>query len=191
MRRRRAAVVALTGVGVSLLLPGVAARADNIRDAQWHLGFLHVAEAQRLAGNGNGVTVAVVDTGVDATHPDLVGNVLPGTDVVAVGGDGHSDDNGHGTAMAGLIAGHGHGSDAGAIGIAPKSKILPVKAGVAVLDAQTAAKGIVWATQHRATVMCLAFGGSDNSAERAAIEQALAADIVLVAGVGNTPESTV
>jgi type VII secretion-associated serine protease mycosin len=189
--RRRATVVALAGVVAGILLPGASASADNVRDAQWHLGFLHVADAQRLANSGDGVTVAVVDTGVDATHPDLVGNVLSGTDFTGAGGDGHRDDNGHGTAMASLIAGHGHG-DAGAMGIAPKAKILPVRAMVAAFsDARSAAEGIGWASERGARVMCMAFGaGSNELVERKAIEQAQAAGIVLVAAVGNKPKAS-
>jgi hypothetical protein len=78
------------------------------------------------------------------------------------------------------------------MGIAPKAKILPVRTGASLLsDGQTDANGIAWATGHGAKVICMAFAGADdNAAERRAIEQAQAADIVLVAGVGNRPEST-
>src|SRR5690606_1637139 len=57
---------------------------------------------------GDGVTVAVLDSGVDASHPDLRGAVLPGLDLTGRGSDGRDDPAGSGTALAGLIAGRGH-----------------------------------------------------------------------------------
>jgi type VII secretion-associated serine protease mycosin len=187
IRRRSRAVLALVAV-VGVLLPSTPAYADNVRDAQWHLGFLNIAEAQRLGDNGAGVTVAVVDSGVDASHPDLAGNVFPGTDLVNPGADGRLDRNGHGTAMAGLIAAHGHGNAAGALGIAPKAQLLPVR----VTDLGSAIggrdiDGIAWAAQHGVKVMCVALGGYDQPKMRQAVQQALAADIVVVAAVGNRP----
>jgi type VII secretion-associated serine protease mycosin len=172
-----------------VLLPSTPAYADNVRDAQWHLGFLNIAEAQRLGNDGAGVTVAVIDSGVDAAHPDLAGNITAGTDFTKPGGDGRLDIDGHGTAMAGLIAAHGHGNAVGALGIAPKAQILPVR----VLDIATAigkrdVDGITWATQHGAKVMCIALSGLAGSKQmEQAVAQALAADVVVVAGVGNRP----
>jgi type VII secretion-associated serine protease mycosin len=177
---------------VGALLPSTPAYADNIRDAQWHLGFLNVAEAQRLGNDGAGVTVAVVDSGVDPSHPDLTGNVLPGTDFVNQGDNGQRDTDGHGTAMAGLIAAHGHGTAAGALGIAPRSQILPVHvANFYDPVEKRAAQGIVWAAQHGAKVICIALSGHSNDAElRQAVERAFAADVVVVAAVGNRPRDT-
>src|SRR5262245_59063427 len=87
----------------------VLALVDGTRDSQWHLEFLNVTDAHSLT-QGDGVVVAVIDSGVDAEHPDLVGNILLGADIVAGGvGNGHGDTDGHGTAMAALIAAHGHG----------------------------------------------------------------------------------
>src|SRR5262245_22181367 len=106
----------------SLALSWAGLAADTVRDAQWHLTTLKVTAAQTLSA-GAGVTVAVIDTGVDGTHPDLEGQILRGTDLVsAEGGDGWTDIAGHGTAIAGLIAAHGR-----ALGIAPESRLLPVR----------------------------------------------------------------
>src|SRR5262245_18065559 len=98
--------VLATTAAVVTIGPVTPARADAVRDAQWHLPFLRVDEAHRIS-RGDGVVVAVIDTGVVETHPDLAGNVVPGTDLVDIGGDGRRDDDGHGTGMAGLIAAHG------------------------------------------------------------------------------------
>src|SRR5439155_13056847 len=117
--------VAVAGL-VLLAATATPARADTTRDAEWHVAYLNVSAAQQLS-QGQGTVVAVVDTGVDAHHPDLVGNVLPGTDYFdPVDKIGWIDAYGHGTAMAGLIAGHGH-NGGGVLGIAPKAQILPVR----------------------------------------------------------------
>ncbi|GIJ51825.1 hypothetical protein Val02_87110 [Virgisporangium aliadipatigenens] len=160
------------------------ARADETRDRQWHLGFLDVAAAHRIS-QGEGVTVGVVDSGVDIKHPDLASAVLPGTNFV--GGDGSVDGDGHGTKMAGLIAARGRPGDKGALGIAPRAKILPVDSGI---DNWQSADGVDWAVEHGARVLCLAFGSESVGTDLPpAIERALAADVVIVAAAGNRPEN--
>jgi type VII secretion-associated serine protease mycosin len=167
------------------------ARADTVRDAQWHLGFLDVVRAHQIS-QGDNVLVGVIDTGVDASHPDLAGNILPGIDLLLSSGNGWHDSDGHGTRMAGLIAAHGH-AGGGALGIAPRAKILPA-AGAAserALHPAVIASGITWAVDHGAKVLCLALSGPDVSADdERAVRYAQAHDVVVVAGVGNRPEST-
>ena len=119
-----AALVAV--VGMTVASP---TGADRIRDEQWHLSHLDIASAHAIS-QGEGITVAVVDSGIDEDHPDLAGNVLDGYDVVVGGaGNGWGDVDGHGTGMSGLIAAHGHGPDGaeGAMGIAPRAQILPLR----------------------------------------------------------------
>jgi type VII secretion-associated serine protease mycosin len=156
------------------------ARADTVRDREWWLSTLKVDQAQRIT-KGAGVTVAVVDSGVNADHPDLRGAVLTGRDMVS-GKNGQFDAEGHGTAMAGIIAARGRGG-AGFLGIAPAAKILPVTPSD---DTMFAAAGIRWAAEHGAKVINLSFaiGPSDNL--HAAIREAAAADVVLIGAVGNT-----
>ncbi|BFO20046.1 hypothetical protein SHKM778_64340 [Streptomyces sp. KM77-8] len=110
-----------------VLVPVTEAHADSIRARQWALEAMHTAEAWQTT-KGAGVTVAVLDTGVEADHPDLDGNVLPGKDLVGFGAsEGDRAWARHGTAMAGIIAGHGHGAGnaEGVMGIAPRRRSSP------------------------------------------------------------------
>ncbi|MDI3420762.1 S8 family serine peptidase [Streptomyces luteolus] len=141
---------------------------------------------------GKGVTVAVVDSGVDASHPDLVGNVLPGKDFSRPSIGAHKDKYGHGTGMASIIAGHGHGAGnrSGVMGIAPEAKILPVRAFKDDKKAMdwTWPDGVRYAVDQGAEVINLSFKDPNQSAGTKgakAIAYALAHDVVVVAGVGN------
>jgi type VII secretion-associated serine protease mycosin len=175
----RPAVAAIAAM-VAVLVSAPPARADAIRDREWWLSTLKVAQAQRIT-KGAGITVAVVDSGVNARHPDLEGAVLAGRDTVD-GKDGRSDSDGHGTAMAGIIAARGRGGS-GVLGIAPEAKILPVRPSN---DTTFAAEGIRWAAAHGAKVINLSFaiGKSDNL--HAAVREAAEADVVLVGAAGNS-----
>lgn len=165
-------------------------RTDSVRDEQWQLRELGATAAWRHA-KGDGVTVAVLDSGVDAGHPDLVGQVLPGTDLVQPG-DGRFDPVGHGTTVAALIAGRGDDSR-GVVGLASGAKILPVR----VLDeenryddALVVAKAVRWAVDNGASVINMSLGGSGNSAAlAAALDYAFARDVVVIACTGNLTAS--
>jgi type VII secretion-associated serine protease mycosin len=180
----------------TLSVQPVPAHADATRDRQWHLRFLNVAEAQKHS-QGQGVTVAVIDSGVDASHADLRGNVLRGTDILASGngkGAGIRDVNGHGTAMAGLIAAHGRGTNVGALGIAPKAKILPIFAATEPesdkVSPDEIARAIDYAVSQKVDVINLSVGVFRSQSIRDAVRRAQTADIVLVGGAGNTTRFT-
>jgi type VII secretion-associated serine protease mycosin len=172
--------VAAVAAVVIVLGTAAPARADTVREREWWLSTLKVAQAHRIT-KGAGVTVAVVDSGVNADHPALKGAVLAGRDTVS-GKDGQFDAEGHGTAMAGLIAGRGRGS-AGFLGIAPEAKILPVRP---CNDAYFAGEGIRWAAAHGAKVMNLSFAIAPSDSLHAAIREAAAVDVVLVGAAGNS-----
>ncbi|MFI6105452.1 type VII secretion-associated serine protease mycosin [Streptomyces sp. NPDC051310] len=209
MRRRRPRILAAllaTGIATGLtVLPAAPAHADAIRTQQWGLEALHTAEAWRTT-KGAGITVAVLDTGVDPTHPDLAGNVLPGKDLIGFGaGSGDRAWARHGTAMAGIIAGHGHGpgNQDGVLGIAPEARILPVRVILEGTDparnkaratrGTALARGIRWAVDQGADVINLSLGDDSKSAhadaaEDAAVQYALAKGVSVVASAGNGGE---
>ncbi|MCX4524940.1 type VII secretion-associated serine protease mycosin [Streptomyces sp. NBC_01551] len=202
-RRRQSALLLallLAGVGAA---PAAADTVDIVRDRQWALLALRAEEAWGTT-QGDGVTVAVLDTGVDSTHPDLAGRVLDGTDLIGMGaGRGDRAWARHGTAMAGIIAGHGHGTDRrqGVLGIAPQAKILPVRVILEEGDPGRAkarenkggalAEGIRWAADHGADVINLSLGDDSESAhheaaEDEAVQYALGKGVVVVASAGNS-----
>ncbi|MFJ4281432.1 type VII secretion-associated serine protease mycosin [Streptomyces massasporeus] len=202
--RKAAALGVLLTAGL-VLLPAATAHADGIRAQQWALDAMHTEQAWQTT-KGRGITVAVLDTGVEADHPDLAGNVLPGKDLVGFGAEpGDRAWARHGTAMAGIIAGHGHGpGDAdGILGIAPEAKILPVRVILEDGDPSRAkarstrgnalAEGIRWATDHGADVINLSLGDDSASAhpepsEDQAVQYALKKGVVVVASAGNGGE---
>ncbi|WP_254548584.1 S8 family serine peptidase [Catellatospora tritici] len=101
----RMKLLSATALGVALALnavPATAAQPDVVRGLQWQFAALDLASVHQRA-DGGGVVVAVLDSGVDATHPDLVGQILAGPDAQAT-----TDVDGRGTELAGLIAGRGH-----------------------------------------------------------------------------------
>lgn len=158
---------------------------DPYRTAQWALTRLS-AEKVWAAQPGAGVKVAVLDTGVDAKHPDLAGVVLSGRDLVS-GGNGHTDPNGHGTHVAGVIAATAN-NGLGVAGLAQGVRILPVRvlsANGAGTDADLA-NGIVWAVDRGAQVINLSVGAPDYSAaEEAAVAYAVQRGVVVVSAAGN------
>ncbi|MFI6156622.1 type VII secretion-associated serine protease mycosin [Kitasatospora sp. NPDC051170] len=178
------------------VLAGPVASADEIRDHQWALKAFEAETKVWPVSQGEGVVVAVIDTGVSQDHQDLTGQVLPGGDFSGGQSDGRSDTDGHGTGMASLIAGHGHGAQAGTMGLAPKAKILPVKirTGLDSLDAQgDLPHAIRFAVDHGATVVNMSVTGAYrlDPEVRAAVAYAVSKDVVLVAGTANEGLTTV
>lgn len=163
-----------------------ALEADPLLSRQWGYARLGSERTGPAGKFGAGITVAVIDTGVDASHPELQGRVLEGRDFVA-SGDGRSDANGHGTHVSGVIAAAADNGE-GIAGIAPKVKILPVR----VLDktgwgddAQVA-EGIVWAVDNGADILNLSLGTHDpNPLMRTAVNYAQEKGVLVVAAAGN------
>ncbi|WP_046509342.1 type VII secretion-associated serine protease mycosin, partial [Streptomyces odonnellii] len=176
---------------LGLLLAGVAAtpaHAETVRSRQWHLDVMKAEEMWRTS-TGEGVTVAVIDSGVDP-EPDLEGQVLPGKDFSVKPGDERDDFGNHGTGMAALIAatGKSHGGD-GAFGLAPGAKILPIRVDLSAgrqADEQKA-EAIRYAVDSAAKVINISLGSPyDGAAVREAVKYALSKGKLIFAAVGNS-----
>ena len=198
-------------VAAALGLAATPAAADQVRHREWWLSAVHATPSWQ-SSRGGGVTVAVLDSGVDPAQRDLAGSVKAGPDYTGTGeAPGSRYWGGHGTGMAALIAGHGHGPGGadGTMGIAPSARILSIRvvpdrgdpafasrAAAARLPGSIAA-GIKYAVAHGAKVIDLpldpgtsggaasgsAAGGS--AAERDAVGYAEAKGAVLVAPAGD------
>jgi membrane-anchored mycosin MYCP len=195
LARDRRVIVAAVAVCVVIAWPGVAS-AESVRAQQWHLGYLRIPEAQRIT-TGEDVTVAVIDSGVDATNPDLSGQVVLGACAAHPGPRGDQepteDFNGHGTAMAGDIAAKG-GDDGHTLGVAPGVRIMPFCIDGTNVDQyvaeQEVSQGIIYATDHGASVINMSLGSSrpTSSGLQRAVGYALAHNVVVIASAGNVAE---
>ncbi|MBC9783816.1 S8 family peptidase [Heliobacterium chlorum] len=140
---------------------------------------------------GESVKVAVLDTGVDISHPDLSPNIKGGYNFLDRN-ENYADDHGHGTHVTGIIAGTDNG--VGVVGVAPRTDIYALK----VLDENGEGseghviEAIEWAIDNRVNVLNLSFGSQKpNGKLRSAIEKANQAGIVFVAAAGNDATKTV
>jgi len=182
------------------------AHADTIRAGQqWVLDMLNVSPVWQQT-EGDGVTVAVIDSGVDGKVSDLTGQVTQGPDFTGVSTSERNQNWGvHGTWMASLIAGHGHdGGSSGVIGIAPEARLLSIRVipdkadpryGAYEHEPETQiqnslAKGINYAVASGAQVISMSIGYSAPSTMvRAALLNAVRHNVVVVASAGNSGSS--
>jgi serine protease len=180
-------------LAVALLLSPAAthAAADPLRPQQWSLDLIE-ADPAHATSTGAGATVAIVDSGVQADHPDLAGRLIGGWDLLD--NDATPQDGaGHGTHVTGIV-GAASGNGIGIEGVAPGAALMPVR----VLDADgkgsavTVAAGIDWARTNGADVINLSLGSdvplvgaTDAGDLDAAIRRALQAGLVVVAAAGN------
>jgi type VII secretion-associated serine protease mycosin len=201
-RLRVVAVSAALATGILAVAPvGVVptAHADAVRSAEYWLADYGVQSAWNTT-RGAGVTVAVIDTGVDGSVADLAGVVTGGTDVSGVGSaDGQTpvgDEDEHGTMVASLIAGRGTGGNDGVIGVAPEASLLSVSvalgAGVVGTDDQIA-NAVRWAVDNGADVINMSL--TRNSLDWPtswddAFLYAADHDVVIVAAAGNRGTGT-
>jgi hypothetical protein len=165
----------------------------DLSPTQWGLTAVRAREAWSTT-KGAGVTVAVIDTGVDGTHPDLLGRVVDGYSTVTklnLVGSENNDGNAHGTHVATIIA--GDDDNDGVVGVAPEATIMVVQAlgeGGSGND-RTVADAIDFAVANGAKVINLSLGGEVNPFQNggliscAAVGRAYDADVVVVVAAGN------
>jgi type VII secretion-associated serine protease mycosin len=184
----------LISVGGSTAAVGMSS-IDSIRAQEWWLSSMHASDTMWPISRGNGMTVAVIDSGVEASHPDLVGKILPGDNFSRLPGGARADVVGHGTAMASLIAGTGRGlGGQGIYGLAPDAKILPLRiisqgdspsSSAEFIDEESEA--IRFAADSGAQIINMSLGGPGASLKlHGAIDYALAKGKLIVAAVGNS-----
>ncbi len=152
---------------------------------QWALTNIQAFAAWEIT-TGSPIPIAVIDTGVDASHPDLEGQIRTGYNVLT-GSTDTTDDNGHGTAVAGLIAARTN-NGRGIAGMCWDCQIIPIKAlnrAGAGTDAGIA-RAIIWATDAGAQIINLSLGGNSPSATlHEAVKYATARRVLLIAASGN------
>lgn len=152
---------------------------------QYALERMHAPEAW-MHSRGDGVTVAMIDTGVDVAHPEFQGKLVSGYNALDHSGNVW-DDNGHGTHCAGIAAAWAN-NGRGVAGVAPNCRLMPIKA----LDADGAgsdvdvADGIAWAVGHGANVISMSLGGPNKSQVlMEAVAYAERHGVSVVAAMGN------
>jgi type VII secretion-associated serine protease mycosin len=201
---RWARAIAAVSAGLVLALTAApVAHADQVRDLEYWLNEYGFAQAWQTT-KGAGVKVAIIDTGVDGSVPDLAGAVVGGTDASGVGspngqkpiGDAESAD--HGTWVASLLAGRGTGPTSGVLGAAPEARILSVSvalgksAGPIGTDDQIAS-AVRWAVDNGAKVINMSLTRNTLDWPTSwddAFQYAFAHDVVVVAAAGNRGSGT-
>ena len=148
--------------------------------AQYVVPKLHLMEAHKIT-NGDDVLVAVIDSKIDADHPDLAGVIADQYDALGAAAPAHM----HGTGMAGAIAAHTK-----LLGVAPKVKLLAVRAFSGDQDGAQGTtfnilKGLDWAASKHARIVNMSFAGPADPLLRDMLAKAHARGIVLIAAVGN------
>jgi membrane-anchored mycosin MYCP len=197
-------LAALAAVLLVLITGRPATAAPRPLPAEWWFSAWGVEKYVWPRTEGAGVTVAVLDSGVNASLPELSGAVLRGADTTGRKSDGRKDfddkEGGHGTGMSALIAGQGGGTT-GYVGVAPEAKILPVHITSTFGDSvglyEAMAAGIRFAVDHHAKVINISQGiTSATSADHCepeiqdAIADAIEHDVIVVASSGNEGNTT-
>lgn len=166
----------------------------------WHVGRMNLdlahPHSKGMRANGERVTVAVIDSGVEASHPTFGGRVVPGIDIGDEPKEGMCDGDGHGTAVAGVIA--GGSDDSSYMGVAPEAEIWPARV-IPSVETQVPegqreelsrwlADGINAAVADGVDVINVSAGGVDSPVLEEAVTRAHNAGIVMVAAIGNDNE---
>jgi thermitase len=159
---------------------------DPSYSTQWHLPKISAPLAWDITPGSSGVIIAILDSGIDASHPDLAGVLVPGYNFYSNNAD-TSDVFGHGTKVAGAAAAIGNNS-VGVAGVAWQSRIMPMR----VTDStgyayySTIANALTWAADHGAKVMNISIGGvAGSSAITSAAQYVRGKGGVVVASAGN------
>ena len=153
----------------------------------WNILQINADKVQAANITGTGVRVAVIDTGIDYTHPDLAGVYAGGYNIITDNATGPMDDNGHGTHCAGILA--ATGSSNGIYGTAPGVRLYAVKvlSGKGEGRVSDVIAGIFWAKNNSMQVASMSLGlNEDSQALHDAVDEASADGVLIVAAAGNS-----
>jgi len=204
-RARAVVAVAVTAVlAVTLLAPGGAASAspratgDLVRSKEYWLDSYGIRSAWSVT-KGAGITIAIIDTGIDGSVAELRGAVTAGADFSGAGTGGGpegGDGDEHGTMVASLAAGRGTGANSGVLGVAPAASLISASVGFGAADDnsdQEIADAVTWSVDHGAQVINLSLTRNTldwpESWDRAFL-YAQDHDVVVVAAAGNRGSGT-
>ncbi len=157
---------------------------DTYYESQWHLDQIDALEAWQMSTGSTDITIAIVDSGVDLDHEDLLVNLIPGMNLYS---EGEPDDTfRHGTAVAG-VASAVTDNATGVAGVAWECQIMPVKIGnIPPWSSSIEAAGINWAYEHGADIILCCFGSETNHGIIwDAIINATWNGVIVVASIGN------
>lgn len=158
---------------------------SSVQFYSWPIKTFNV-QKQWSYSQGEGVTIAVIDTGCDLDHEDIKSNITDGINLIDRTKDPF-DDNGHGTHVAGTIAAINNG--VGMVGVAPKSRIVPIKAlgGDGSGSNKNVAEGIVWAVDRGVDIITMSLGSEHPSIQiEKAIQYAKEHNVIIFCAAGNS-----
>ena len=196
----RGALLLALLVGIPVVAPVPAAHADQVRERQYWIAEYGIDRAWSIT-RGAGVRIAIIDTGIDGSHQDLLGAVAGGTDVSGLGSSNGQtpvgSDRRHGTMVASLAGGRGNNGTDGVIGSAPEAQLLSVSmsfGGGDVSPDDQIAKAVRWAVDNGADVISLSLTRNTRDWPESwdrAFSYAAANDVVVIAAAGNRGSGTV
>lgn len=199
LRSRLAVALALV-IGIPLAIPASPAYADQVRERQYWISDYGIDRAWQIT-RGAGVRIAIIDTGIDGSHQDLVGAVVGGADFSGLGSSNGQTpvgpDRRHGTMVASLAAGRGTNATDGVIGAAPEASLLSLSmsfGGGDISPDDQIAQAVRWAVDNGAGVISLSLTRNTRDWPESwdrAFSYAAANDVVVIAAAGNRGSGTV
>ncbi|BCJ71661.1 hypothetical protein CS0771_12050 [Catellatospora sp. IY07-71] len=157
---------------------------------QKYLATIRLPQAWDVQSAATGVTIAIVDTGVDGGHPDLAGKLVAGYNSVADNNQ-TADYDGHGTMVAGIAAAN-TGNTYGVAGAAYNGRIMPIMvfSGEYAYDSDIA-EGVIWAVDHGAKIVNMSLGGAGQTPVlHEAVKYAVGKGVLVVVAAGNTGDDS-
>lgn len=157
----------------------------QIDNATSEIARINATKVWELGIDGSGINVSVIDTGINASHPDITGRIVKWVDFVGSQSSPY-DNHGHGTHVAGTVAGNGSGGTT--TGVAPNASLLVAKVcnSAGSCSSSNIVSGIEWAVGNNSNIISISLGGSRSSAITTAVNNAINASVTVIAAAGNS-----